>query len=247
MNLLDFSGKKILVDGCARGIGKSVAVLLSQLGARVVMMDVNELLLSDSIKDLYGTDHMKVVCDLGELNTLGDVIKQITTEIGPLNGYVHCTGIRCYKPLNVLDYKTMQRVMDINLISFIEVVKALTRKGRFEPGLSIVAVSSISAEIGGAGVSGYAASKAAIDGLIRSLAQELYKKDIRINSVQPGQTKTETYDEVIGDAEDPVLKRQYLGLAEPKDVANAIAFLLSDMSRMITGAALPLDGGYYTS
>ncbi len=247
MDLLDFSGKKILVDGCARGIGKSVAVLLSKLGAQVVMMDVNEQLLSESIKDLQGAGHKKVVCDLGELDRIGDVVKQITTETGPLNGYVHCTGIRCYKPLNVLDYKTMQKVVDINLLSFMEIVKALTRKGRFEPGLSIVAISSISAEIGGSGVSGYAASKAAIDGMIRSLAQELYKKEIRINSVQPGQTKTETYDEVLGNEEDPVLKRQYLGLATPQDVAYAIAFLLSDMSRMITGAALPLDGGYYTS
>lgn len=247
MDLLDFSNKRILIDGCARGIGKKTAVLLSRLGARIVMMDVNGELLTESIKDLFGSGHMKVVCDLEDLHGLGNEINKIVSEFGPFNGYVHCTGIRSYRPLNVMDYQIVQRVMNVNFVSFVEIVKALIKKGNFEPGLSIVAVSSISARIGGAGVGAYAASKAAIDGIIRSLAQELQKKKIRINSVMPGQVKTETYDETIGDNIDSVLSRQYLGLAQPEDVANAIMFLLSDMSRMITGAALPLDGGYFTS
>ena len=247
MDLLDFSNKRILIDGSARGIGKKTAVLLSRLGARIAMMDVNEQLLTESIKDLSGNGHMKIVCDLEDLHILGNITNRIIGEFGPIHGYVHCTGIRAYRPLNVMDYEILQRVMNVNFVSFVEIVKALTRKGNFEPGLSIVAVSSISARTGGAGVGAYAASKAAIDGIIRSLAQELQKKKIRINSVMPGQVKTESYDEFIGDNIDPVLSRQYLGLAQPEDVANAITFLLSDMSKMITGSALPLDGGYFTS
>ena len=137
--------------------------------------------------------------------------------------------------------------MDINFVSFVELVRCITKKGNFNRGLSIVAISSISAKTGGVSVTGYAASKAAIEGAVRCLAHELASKGVRLNTVQPGQTLTPAYKELIGDSKDPVLDRQYLGLAEANDVANTIAFLLDDASRMITGASMPIDCGFYTS
>ena len=110
-----------------------------------------------------------------------------------------------------------------------------------------MAISSISAKTGGPGVSGYAASKAAIEGAIRCLARELAPKGVRLNAIQPGQTHTPAYDETIGNGHDPVLDRQYLGLAQSEDVANAVLYLLRDASRKISGASIPLDCGFYTS
>lgn len=244
---IDFTGKCILIDGGGRGIGKATAQLLSELGARIVLLDMKEQELENVKTTLKGTNHLTRVFDLSNLDQIANTIKDIATETGGIDGYVHCVGLRSYLPLKVLDYTSLQRIMNINFVSFVEMTRQIMKKGNSNTGLSVVAISSISSVNGGAGVAAYAASKAAIDGVIRSLAPELAKKGARINSVMPGQTHTEAYDEIIGDSEDPVLNRQYLGLAEPKDIANAIAFLLSDASKMITGAAIPVDGGYFTS
>ena len=246
-SFLNFTGKNILIDGGARGIGKATAQLLSELGARVILLDMKEQELVEAKAQLKGSNHITRVFDLSNLDKIAGTIKEIATEVGGIDGYVHCVGLRSYQPLKVLDYTSLQRIMNINFVSFVEVTRQLLKKGNYNTGLSVVAISSVSSINGGAGVAAYAASKAAIDGVIRSLAPELAKKGARINSVMPGQTHTEAYDEIIGDSEDPVLKRQYLGLSDPKDIANSIVFLLSEASRMITGAAVPVDGGYFTS
>ena len=208
-------------------------------------MKEQELL--DTKETLSGSNHITKVFDLSNLDQIASLVKDIASEVGGIDGYVHCVGLRSYQPLKVLDYASLQKIMSINFVSFIEMTRQLMKKGNSNNGLSVVAISSISAVNGGAGVAAYAASKAAIDGAIRSLAPELAKKGARINSVMPGQTHTEAYDEIVGDSDDPVLLRQYLGLAEPQDIANIIVFLLSDASKMITGAAIPADGGYFTS
>ena len=246
-SFFDFTGKNILIDGGGRGIGKATAQLLSSLGAKVVLLDMKEQELVDAKATLQGSNHLTRVFDLSNLDQIETVIKEIVAEVGRIDGYVHCVGLRSYQPLKVLDYSSLQRIMNINFVSFVEMTRQIMKKGNYNSGLSVVAISSVSSINGGAGVAAYAASKAAIDGSIRSFAPELAKKGARINSVMPGQTHTEAYDEIIGDSEDPVLNRQYLGLAEPNDIANVIAFLLSDASKMITGASIPADGGYFTS
>ena len=246
-SLFDFRGKSILIDGGGRGIGRATAQILALLGARVILVDMKEQELLDTKETLSGSNHITKVFDLSNLDQIASLVKDIASEVGGIDGYVHCVGLRSYQPLKVLDYASLQKIMSINFVSFIEMTRQLMKKGNSNNGLSVVAISSISAVNGGAGVAAYAASKAAIDGAIRSLAPELAKKGARINSVMPGQTHTEAYDEIVGDSDDPVLLRQYLGLAEPQDIANIIVFLLSDASKMITGAAIPADGGYFTS
>lgn len=246
-SLIDFRGKNILIDGGGRGIGRATAQLLSSLGARIILVDMKEQELLEAKESLSGSNHITKVFDLSNLDQIATLVKDLATEVGGIDGYVHCVGLRSYQPLKVLDYTSLQRIMNINFVSFVEMTRQLMKKGNSNVGLSVVAISSVSAVNGGAGVAAYAASKAAIDGAIRSLAPELAKKNARINSVMPGQTHTEAYDEIVGDSDDPVLLRQYLGLAEPQDIANIIAFLLSDASKMITGAAIPADGGYFTS
>lgn len=242
-----FEGKSILIDGGGRGIGKATAQMLSNLGARIVLVDLNEDDLIKAKDSLRGEGHIIRSFDLSKIEEIHGMVKELAKEVGGFDGYVHCVGLRSYRPLQMLDPQTLQTIMNVNFGSFVEMTRQLIKKGNFNQGMSVVAISSISSKNGGAGVTAYAASKAAIDGAIRSMAPELAKKGCRINSVMPGQTHTEAYDEIVGKNEDPVLDRQYLGLADPKDVANVISFLLSEKSRMITGAAIPVDGGYFTS
>ncbi len=143
-------------------------------------------------------------------------------------------------------------MMLTNFYFFYELVRVISRKGRFNPGLSIVGVSSTASECGVASQTAYSASKAAMNGTMRAMAKELAPKGIRVNTVFPGPTNTQMYrDYLLLRAEVKQAEpgknfsaRNYLGMNEPVDVANAIAFLLSPASRMITGAELPIDAGY---
>ena len=245
--LFDFTGKNILVDGAGRGIGLEVARLLNSLGANVILIDSNKEILDEALSSIGSSNCSGKKFDLGNHGEIINLVKEIVQENGPIDGFVHCVGIRCRRPINLLSPDVLKQVMDINFVSFVELVRCITKKGNFNRGLSIVAISSISAKTGGVSVTGYAASKAAIEGAVRCLAHELASKGVRLNTVQPGQTLTPAYKELIGDSKDPVLDRQYLGLAEANDVANTIAFLLDDASRMITGASMPIDCGFYTS
>lgn len=244
-----FEGKTILLDGAAAGIGKETAITLSQMGAKIVLIDMDEAQLQQTVSELAGEGHGYVVYNLSDLTGIEAMVKTISTQYGPLDGFVHCVGIRCRRPLNMLAPDVVENVMHINYGSFMELTRCICKKGNHRPGLSIVAISSISAKTGGATVTAYAASKAAIDGAVRCLARELAPKQIRLNTIQPGQVNTPAYAAMLENSggKDPVLERQYLGLCEARDIAETIIFLLSERSKMITGAALPVDGGFFTS
>jgi NAD(P)-dependent dehydrogenase (short-subunit alcohol dehydrogenase family) len=250
INPLDFTGKQIFITGAAVGIGKETAVLLSKLGARVILLDINEDGLKEATSCLEGNGHHYFQYDLSDLNDIEQKIEETIAFCGPLDGFVHCVGVRCRRPLSMVTPKVLGEILNLNFGSFVEFIRCITKKKHFNEGLSIVGISSISAQRGAAGVTAYAASKAAMDSAVRCLAKELAFKKIRLNTVVPAQINTPAYTsfkEMNGGAEDETLSRQYLGLGEPVDVANVIAFLLSNSSRFITGSAIAVDGGFLSS
>ena len=250
INPLDLTGKSILITGASAGIGKETAILLSKLGAKVILLDINDEGLKEVFSYLEGSDHHYFRYDLSDLDGIEQKVKEIVSICGAFDGFVNCVGIRCRRPLSMITPKVLNEIMSINLGSFIELVRCITKKKNFNEGLSIVGISSISSQKGGISVTAYAASKGAMDSAVRCLAKELAPKKIRLNTVVPAQINTPAYTEMLkmnGGAEDLTLARQYLGLGEPSDVANAIAFLLSNSSRFITGSAIPVDGGFLSS
>jgi NAD(P)-dependent dehydrogenase (short-subunit alcohol dehydrogenase family) len=250
INPLDFSGNRILITGASIGIGKEAAILLSKLGAKVILLDINEDGLKEATSCLEGNDHHYFRYDLSDLDGIEQKIKEIVSICGAFDGFVNCVGIRCRRPLSMITPKVLNVIMSVNFGSFIELVRCITKKKHFNEGLSIVGISSISSQKGGISVTAYAASKAAMDCAVRCLAKELAPKKIRLNTVVPAQINTPAYANLLkmnGGAEDVTLSRQYLGLGEPIDVANVIAFLLSNSSRFITGSAIPVDGGFLSS
>ena len=224
--------------------------MLSKSGAKLVLLDINENGLKDVISFLEGTGHHSFYYDLNNLNGIEQKMNEIVTTCGSFDGFVHCVGVRCRRPLSMLTPGVLNEVMSLNYGSFIELVRCITRKNCFRAGLSIVGISSISSQIGGMSVTAYASSKAAMDCSVRCLAKELASKKIRLNTVVPAQINTPAYTELSlmkGGEEDAILARQYLGLGEPVDVANVVMFLLSSNSRFITGSAIPVDGGFLSS
>ena len=250
INPLDFTGKRIFITGASIGIGKETAILLSKLGGIIILLDINEDGLKETISCLEGKDHRYFCFDISDLDSIEQKVKEIVSTCGAIDGFVNCVGIRCRRPLSMLTPKILNEVLSVNFGAFIELVRNITKKNNFNKGLSVVGVSSISAQRGGVSVTAYAASKAAMESAVRCLAKELAPKKIRLNTVVPAQINTPAYASMLamsGGADDLVLARQYLGLGEPSDVANAIAFLLSESSNFISGSSIPVDGGFLSS
>ena len=247
-----FKNRKILVTGASSGIGEEICLLLSQLGATILLIARREENLQEVVKKLSGNYHRYYVFDLKELDRIDDLIKKIVAENGLIDGFVHSAGVSSSRPLKMLKPKYLKEVMDVNFASFIELSRCITRQGSYNPGLSIVAISSVSSVQGNQSKTAYCASKAALDAAIRCIAKEFHMKGVRANSVLPGLIRTALYDTFNENSQDSddaknILNRQYLGIGEPIDVANLVIFLLSDLSRFITGSSIPLDGGRLSS
>jgi NAD(P)-dependent dehydrogenase (short-subunit alcohol dehydrogenase family) len=250
INLLDLTGKQILITGAAKGIGTETSILLNKLGAKLILIDIDKEGLAEVMLKLEGNEHQSLIFNLEDIENIGQKIREIVASNGPFDGFVHCVGIRCRRPLSMITPSVLNEVLKINFGTFVELIRAISKRNHFSSGLSIVGISSISSQSGASGVSAYAASKAAMDSAVRCLARELATLKIRLNTVVPAQINTPEYKNFLkmrGDEEDTTLTRQYLGLGEPSDVANVVAFLLSDSSRFITGSAVVVDGGYLSS
>ena len=251
--IIDFTGKKILIAGASSGIGKQTAILLSKLGATIVMIARRSEAFQEIMKELYGEGHSFYISDLSDVGLIETLIKRIIAEQGKLDGLVYAAGINMSMPMNLFKPDKVQEVFMINYFGFIETVRQVCKRGRYNEGMSIVGISSVASSRGEKSHLAYSGSKAAMNSSVRCIAKEVADKGIRINTVAPAMTRTvmysnytESYGQDSG-SNDELLKRQYLGLVEAEDVANTIAFLLCPLSRMITGITLPVDGGLTTS
>ena len=156
----DFSGKKILVTGASSGIGAAICRLLADSNAEVIMVardaekleaKANEL----GIKKFYPVD-------LSDVPGIAAKIEAIIAECGPLDGFVHSAGVGTVRPLKMCTYEFMKSIMDINFFSFVEIVRIITKKKNFNPGLNIVGISSVASQEGNQSKTAYCASKAAM-------------------------------------------------------------------------------------
>ena len=245
----EFKNKKIFITGASKGIGFALAEYLDGCGASLILhASSNEGIIR--LKEEFLSDsHRFWQADFFNPEAFESNLTGILDDFGPLDGFVNCVGVRMRRPINLLNVGVIQQTMTANFVSYMELVKIITKRNRFNSGLSIISISSISAHAGGAAVSVYAASKGAIESANRCLAKELYKKNIRVNSIICGQVGTEAYNDLMASKEntsDPVLERQYMGLGIPKDVVNIITFVLSENSQFINGQSIPADGGYLT-
>lgn len=235
-------GKTILVTGASSGIGRQVALSCSAAGAVVIATGRNEERLHKVLTELSVGDHRAIVADLA--NDAG--IEALGSSVGKIDGVVHCAGISQLAPMRMASRAHIEGQLNANVIAPMLLTKQLlTRNCLLEHG-SILFISSISAHIGVHGVTAYSASKAALEGMARSLSMEVARKKIRVNCLAPGLVETPMFaaaQSTTGGLEDTVAKYP-LGIGKPEDVANAAIFFLSHASRWITGTTLVLDGGH---
>ncbi len=247
-NFLDFTKKTVVVAGASSGIGRQIAITLSRLDGRVVLIARREEQLKETIAMMEGNNHLYYPADLNNVDEIDALIKKVVVDVGSIDGLAYCAGISRPRPLRVVSPEALENMMKINFFSFYEMVRSATKKGNYNKGMRIVGLSSTASPMGGKGQSAYSASKAAMDATVHVLAQELADKDICINTIRAGMTDTDMYKGFLKargeEGKEYLLTKQILGIANVQDIANAAVYLLSPKARFITGANIAVDGGY---
>lgn len=241
-NPYSLEGKTILVTGAAGGIGRATSVECAKLGAKLVLTDINEDGLKDTLDVLEGEGHYYHVADM----TCQEALDEMVSNLPVLDGMVSNAGVTKPAPVKFIKKEDLERIMSINTIAPISLTQKLIKMKKLNAGGSLVFTVSIGGVYTTApGNAMYGASKGALQVFVKNVALELAPK-IRCNSVNPGMVNTGLVksgaysdEDRLRDIETYPLRRY----GEPRDVALAIAFLLSDASSWITGHSLIIDGG----
>ena len=242
-NPFSLEGKTILVTGASSGIGRSVAIECSKIGARMVITGRNKERLTETLGQLQGEGHISIVADMTHYE---DVVR-IVDSVPVLDGVSHNAGITKVVMVKHLQSSDLNNILNTNTISPILLTQLLVKNRKFNKDSSIVFTSSLSGNYCvHYGESMYAASKGAISGFAKGAALDLSRSRVRVNCVCPGIVRTNIFSGVLTE-EELEAKQQYFPLkrfGEPTDVAYAIIYFLSDASCWVTGAELKIDGGY---
>lgn len=239
--------KCAIVTGASRGIGRAIAKKLASLGANIVLnyrsndkeaLKVKEELLS------YGVDVFLYKCDISDFNAVEEMIKASKEKFGKVDIMINNAGITKDTLLLRMKEEDFDKVIDVNLKGVFNCLKAVTPVMIRQKFGKIVNLSSVVGLVGNAGQVNYAASKAGVIGMTKSLAKEIGSRGITVNAVAPGFIETDMTD-VLGDKFKEEAKKNIplkrLGKAE--DVAEVVAFLASDSANYITGQVIHVDGG----
>ncbi len=240
-NPFTLEGKTILVTGAAGGIGRATSVECAKLGARLLLTDINEAGLQETLSMLDGTGHLLMVADL----TSQDALDNLVAELPMLDGFVSNAGVTKPTPVKFISKEDLERIMSINTFAPICLTQRLLKKKKFNAGASLVFTVSVGGVFTTApGNAMYGASKGALQVFVRNVALEGAPR-IRCNSVNPGMVNTNLAGRSYSDEdrEKDIQTYPMKRYGEPRDVALAIIYLLSDASSWVTGHSLIIDGG----
>jgi len=242
--------KTVIITGASRGIGRGIATVLANNGANVAFTYskseneantlINELNLSQSKIKAYRSN-------AASFNDCEELVKKVINDFGTIDVLINNAGITKDNLLLRMTETDFDKVIEINLKSVFNMVKACQRVFLKNRSGSIVNISSIVGVKGNAGQSNYAASKAGIIGFTKSIALELGSRNIRSNVIAPGFIETEMTNEL----DNEIIQKWIQGIplkrsGKPEDVANLCLFLSSDLSSFITGQVINVDGGMLT-
>lgn len=234
---------RFIVTGASSGIGEAVALLLNELGASVIGIGRNrERLDAMKAKAKYPENVFLEQKDLAEdIEGLPAYVKTLKDKYGKFQGMAYCAGIGRIQPLKAVDFDYMHKVFDINYFAPVFMTKGFAdKRNNNGKGVSIVCIASYGGVHCDPGMTEYAGSKGALIATMQSIARELAPSGIRVNCVSPSLISTNMADDVsraFAEGKYP------FGIGKPQDVANMIAFLLSDKTEWITAQNYLIDCG----
>lgn len=243
-NPFSLEGKTVMVTGAASGIGRATAIQCAEMGAKVILIDLNENGLQET-KELIS--HNDVEYRALDLTNLDSLIEMVAT-LPKLDGVASNAGIVLSLLAKFSEPKDMERIFKINTFSHINLIQQLIAQKKLNKGASIVFTSSMSGVYCGlAGGSLYGATKSAVLGYTKALAIELAPRGIRVNTIHPGMIETPLTSGTALSKEllEEDAKNYPLGrYGKPEEIAYSIVYLLSDATVWMTGSQLLIDGGY---
>ncbi len=244
---MDLSGKVAIVTGSGRGIGRAIALRLAQAGANVVINDVGDMSPAESVAEeirQMGRESLVVTADVSLSPEVATLVDTTVGNLGKVDILVNNAGItRDHLMLRMSD-DDWDKVLSINLKGVFLCSKAALRPMIRQRWGRIVSIASIVGLIGNPGQANYAAAKAGIIGLTRTIAKEAASRGITANAVAPGFIDTPMTQQLSAERRQELMAQVLLGyLGTPGDVAEAVAFLASEEARYITGQVLTVDGG----
>ena len=243
---MQLANQVAVVTGGARGIGREIALTFARAGADVALFDVNPEQLAHTAEELrqLGRRAEGVVVDVTDGKQVEEGVAKVLDKLGKIDILINNAGITKDGLIVRMDDAQWDRVLNINLKGTFLCTRAVAkqmlkaRRGR------IVSIASIVGLIGNPGQANYAASKAGIIGLTKSVAKELASRGVTVNAIAPGFIKTEMTETLPEQVRQRLTAAIPMGtLGEPKDVAEAALFLVSEAARYITGHVLVVDGG----
>lgn len=242
-DFFSLDNKVAIVTGSGNGIGKATAKMMAELGAKVMVCDIEEDSAKKTVEEITSTGGVAfaMFCDITNIESIKATVNKCIDEFGTIDILVNNAGTPGRSgEIGIVDQKELERVLEVNVVgvfNFTNLVLPIMREKKYG---KIVTVSS-GAGVIGTGTFQYAASKAAVIGLSKGLARQLGREGINVNVVAPGVTRTRMADNWEFDE---VLEKFYL-VAEPEDMAAAITFLSSDCSRYFSGQVISPNGGDY--
>ena len=242
--------KFAIITGAGSGIGRACAIALAKEGANVALVGRRRELL-ESLAHQIGSNALVCVGDVRNDEDIKRVVKQAGDKVGSLNVLLNSAGVLYPGTAETLTDEQWDRTVDVNVKAIWHMSRAVLPWFRKAGGGSIINISSVLSLIGARNRVAYSASKGAVTMMTKSMAMDHASENVRVNCICPGIVETEMVAEVITSAPDPIEARRVrealhpMGrFGQPEDIGGLAVFLASDESKWMTGAALPVDGGY---
>jgi 3-oxoacyl-[acyl-carrier protein] reductase len=241
---VELQGQTALVTGGSRGIGLAIARSLAEAGARVAVVARDQSRAAEAADSLPGEGHAGFAADVGDSASVTDLFRQVEADLGTPDILVNNAGVTRDNLLMRLKDEDWDAVLDTNLRGAFHTIRAATRGMMKRKSGRIINITSVVGVTGNKGQANYAASKAGLIGLTKSVAKELASRGILVNAIAPGYIATDMTSELPEPARDALMQQIALGrLGEPEDIASVVRFLAGPGAAYITGQVLVVDGG----